>query len=174
MDRQSIVVGGGCFWCIEAVYRRVDGVLEAESGYAGGSTVNPTYREVCSATTGHAEVVRITFDAEAISLMEILDLFWGAHDPTTLNRQGADVGPQYRSIILYSDDGQKRAAEQSRAEAANRFDAPIVTEIVPLQTFYRAEEDHQRYYENNTRQGYCRIVIEPKLRKLGFDSEPRR
>jgi peptide-methionine (S)-S-oxide reductase len=174
MDRQSIVVGGGCFWCIEAVYRRVDGVLDAESGYAGGSTADPSYHEVCSGTTGHAEVVRITFDADTISLAEILDLFWNAHDPTTLNRQGADVGPQYRSIILYGDERQKNAAEESRAAAGSRFPAPIVTEISPLREFYLAEEVHQRYYENNTRQGYCRIVIEPKLRKLGFDSEPRR
>lgn len=174
MSSQSIVLGGGCFWCIEALYRRLEGILKAESGYAGGSTPDPDYRTVCSGSTGHAEVVRVTYDADRISLEEILDFFWKAHDPTTLNRQGADVGTQYRSIILYTDADQKERAERSRDEAATLFRDPIVTEVEPLDRFFPAEDYHQDYYEINPRQGYCRLVIEPKLKKLGFDSAPRR
>ena len=163
-------LGGGCFWCIEAVYERIDGVREVISGYAGGDEADPTYEEVCSGSTGHAEVVQIHFDPEVISYEEILDLFWKAHDPTTVNRQGADVGTQYRSIILYDSEAQGRAAERSKAAAAADFDRPIVTEIVPLTAFYKAETYHQDYYQNNPRAGYCTFVIRPKLQKLGLDS----
>lgn len=173
MKKQSIVVGGGCFWCVEALYRRLEGVTAVESGYAGGTTPDPTYHAVCRGDTGHAEVVRVTFDSDTISLAEILTFFWRAHDPTTRNRQGADVGTQYRSIILYTDEGQKHLAEESRSAAARDFDDPIVTQIEPLETFYPAEDYHRDYYENNRRQGYCRLVIEPKLKKMGMDSEPR-
>jgi peptide-methionine (S)-S-oxide reductase len=162
-------LGGGCFWCIEAVYDRIDGVKAVVSGYAGGEKEDPTYEEVCSGTTGHAEVVQIHFDPKVITYEEILDLFWKAHDPTTLNRQGADVGVQYRSIILYNSEAQERAAERSKAKAASTFDEPIVTEIVPLSRFYPAEKYHQDYYRNNPRAGYCSFVIRPKLQKLGLD-----
>ncbi|MFW5642507.1 MAG: peptide-methionine (S)-S-oxide reductase MsrA [Alkalispirochaeta sp.] len=169
MNKQTIILGGGCFWCVEAVYRRIDGVVELESGYAGGTTEHPTYHQVCTGETGHAEVVRITFDADVITLREIIDFFWKAHDPTTLNRQGADIGTQYRSIILYTSEEQRRVAEESRDEAQRSFADPIVTTIEQAKHFYPAEEYHQKYYEENPRQGYCRAVIEPKLRKLGFD-----
>jgi len=163
-------LGGGCFWCIEAIYERIDGVSSVVSGYAGGDKADPTYEEVCSGTTGHAEVVQIHFDSKIVSYEEILDLFWKAHDPTTLNRQGADVGTQYRSIILYDGEAQGKAAERSKAKAAAAFDEPIVTEIVPLTVFYRAEGYHQDYYRNNPHGGYCSFVIRPKLQKLGLDS----
>jgi peptide-methionine (S)-S-oxide reductase len=162
--------GGGCFWCIEAVYNRIEGVKTVVSGYAGGRKADPTYEEVCSGSTGHAEVVQIHFDPKVISYEEILDLFWKAHDPTTLNRQGADVGSQYRSIILYNGEAQARAAERSKAKAAANFADPIVTEIVPLSDFYRAEKYHQDYYRNNPHAGYCSFVIRPKLQKLGLDA----
>lgn len=170
MNDNSIILGGGCFWCVEAVYRRVPGVTNLESGYAGGTTEQPTYEEVCRGTTGHAEVVRVTFDPGTVSLERILEIFWRAHNPTTLNRQGADVGTQYRSAIYYYTEDQRRAAEQSRDAAAADFLDPIVTEIAPAGAFYPAEEYHRDYYERNPRQGYCRVVIEPKLKKLGFDS----
>ncbi len=172
MNEQSIILGGGCFWCVEAVYRRIPGVISAESGYAGGHVEHPTYQQVCTGQTGHAEVVRVTFDADQVSLDEILETFWKAHDPTTLNRQGADVGPQYRSSIMVSDEEQRAVAERSKAEAQQHFSDPIVTEIVAAGTFYPAEEYHQDFYDTNPRQGYCRMVIEPKLKKLGFDSAP--
>lgn len=170
MNKQTIILGGGCFWCVEALYRRLDGVIAVESGYAGGNTENPTYQEVCTGGTGHAEVVRVTFDAEKISLRKIIDFFWRAHDPTTLNRQGADIGTQYRSIILYTDESQRQTAEESMAAAQGDFSDPIVTTIEPADAFYPAEAYHQRFYEENPRQGYCRVVIEPKLKKLGFGS----
>jgi peptide-methionine (S)-S-oxide reductase len=163
-------LGGGCFWCVEAVYERIDGVRSVVSGYAGGQKANPTYEEVCNGTTGHAEVVQVHFDPEVISYEDILDLFWKAHDPTTLNRQGADVGTQYRSIILYNSEAQAQAAERSKAKAVAYFDDPIVTEIVPLSTFYEAENYHQDYYDNNPYAGYCTFVIKPKLQKLGLES----
>jgi peptide-methionine (S)-S-oxide reductase len=172
MNEQSIILGGGCFWCVEAVYRRLPGVISVESGYAGGHVEQPTYKQVCTGETGHAEVVRVTYDADKISLNEILDVFWKAHDPTTLNRQGADVGPQYRSSIMVGDPQQRATAERSKAEAQPHFSDPIVTEIVEAGTFYPAEDYHQDFYESNSRQGYCRMVIEPKLKKLGFDSAP--
>lgn len=174
MSEETIVLGGGCFWCIEAAYRRLDGVIGAESGYAGGHVEQPTYRQVCTGTTGHAEVVKVTFDSDIISLEDILDFFWRAHDPTTLNRQGADVGPQYRSAIFYNDDRQRAIAEQSKAAAQASFTDPIVTEITPAGTFYPAEDYHRDYYENNPGQGYCRMVIQPKLKKLGVDVAPLR
>jgi peptide-methionine (S)-S-oxide reductase len=168
------VVGGGCFWCTEAVFQRLPGVKSVTSGYAGGQTENPTYEQVCSGTTGHAEVIQIEFDPQKISYETLLEHFWDAHDPTTLNRQGADVGTQYRSIILYKDDGQKAAAEKSKAEAQKKFRNPIVTEIVPLKTFYKAEEYHQDYYDQNPNQGYSRAVIRPKLEKLENKSKEGR
>ncbi len=172
MATQSIILGGGCFWCIEAAYRRLNGVVNAESGYAGGHVEHPSYKQVCTGTTGHAEVVRVTYDTDVISLEDVLEFFWRAHDPTTLNRQGADVGPQYRSIVLCSDERQRASVEKSMAAAQERFSDPIVTEIVPAGAFYPAEDYHRDYYEQNSRQGYCRLVIQPKLEKLGFDSAP--
>jgi len=166
---QVATLGGGCFWCVQAVYERIAGVKSVVAGYAGGSQPNPTYEQVCTGTTGHAEVVQVEFDPQAISYAKILELFWKSHDPTTLNRQGADVGPQYRSIILYTDDAQRRTAEDSRREAARLFQRPIVTEIQPLMAFYRAEDYHQDYYANNPYAGYCSFVIRPKLQKLGLE-----
>jgi peptide-methionine (S)-S-oxide reductase len=168
--RQEVAtLGGGCFWCLEAVYERIEGVHSVVSGYAGGSKANPTYEEVCTGTTGHAEVVQVHFDPQRISYEQILELFWKAHDPTTLNRQGADVGSQYRSIILYQDERQRAAANSSMAEAASRFEDPIVTEIKPLKVFYEAEAYHQGYYDNNRSAGYCRVIIRPKLQKLALE-----
>lgn len=158
--------GGGCFWCMEAVFERLPGVISVTSGFAGGHTENPTYEEVCTGTTGHAEVIQIKFDAAKISYEKLLKVFWEAHDPTTLNRQGADRGTQYRSIILYNDEAQKLAAEQSKAEAQKHFNAPIVTQIVPLKKFYKAEDYHQNYFDHNSNAPYCQIVIAPKLKKL--------
>jgi len=160
--------GGGCFWCVEAVYEKLDGIESAVSGYAGGTNDNPTYEQVSRGTTGHAEVVRIEYDPKVISYNEMLDMFWKSHDPTTLNRQGADVGTQYRSIILYEDEDHRQQAEKSMNRAAKDFSDPIVTEIVPLQVFYPAEKYHQDFYENNPNYGYCRIVIAPKLKKLNL------
>ena len=160
------LVGGGCFWCVEAVYQTVPGILSATSGYAGGKVPNPTYEQVCTGRTGHAEVVQIEFDPAKISYEQVIDLFWKAHDPTTLNRQGADVGTQYRSIILYENEAQKAAAEKSKAAAQAHFKNPIVTEIVPLQVFYPAETYHQDFYDKNPDYPYSRAVIVPKLEKL--------
>lgn len=158
--------GGGCFWCMEAVFERLPGVISVTSGFAGGTTENPTYQEVCTETTGHAEVTEIEFDPAKISYAKLLEVFWQAHDPTTLNRQGADVGTSYRSIILYRNEKQKLIAEKSKLEAQNNFRSPIVTEIVPLKKFYKAEDYHQKYYDNNSSAGYCQFVIAPKLEKL--------
>jgi len=158
--------GGGCFWCLEALFETVDGVRSVTSGYAGGHAVNPTYEQVCAKNTGHAEVIQIEFDPSKISYEKLLDQFWHAHDPTTLNRQGPDSGPQYRSIILHHDDAQKQAAERLKKEAGARFKNPIVTEIVPLGTFYPAEDYHQDYFRKNPDQAYCRVVIQPKLEKF--------
>jgi len=159
-------LGGGCFWCMEAVFERLPGVISVTSGFAGGTTENPTYEQVCTETTGHAEVTEIVFDPDKISYAKLLDVFWQAHDPTTLNRQGADTGTSYRSIILYRDEKQKLTAEKSKLEAQRNFSDPIVTEIVPLKKFYKAEDYHQQFYDNNTDYGYCRVVIAPKLEKL--------
>lgn len=165
-NTQFATLGGGCFWCLEAVFERLEGVKAVVSGYAGGRTPHPTYKQVCSGATGHAEVVQIEFDPGVIRFEQLLELFWQAHDPTTLNRQGADEGTQYRSIILYGDAAQKAAAEASRAAAAAQFKQPIVTEIAPLTVFYPAEEYHQDYYRRNPKYPYCTVVIAPKLQKL--------
>lgn len=164
-------LGAGCFWCIEAVLEQLDGVLEVRSGYMGGHVENPTYEQVCSKTTGHAEVVQVTFDPEKISFKELLVSFWKLHDPTTLNRQGNDVGPQYRSAIFYHSEAQREAAEASKKklEEAGVYPDPIVTEIKPASTFWVAEDYHQDFYRNNKGHGYCRLVIAPKLDKLGLD-----
>ena len=161
-------LGGGCFWCLEAVYDRVEGVDAVTSGYAGGELDNPTYRQVCSGTTGHAEVVQVAYDPEVITYRDLLEIFFTIHDPTTKDRQGADVGPQYRSIILYHDDEQRATAETliEELEADGVFGDPIVTEVEPLDTFYRAEDRHQDYYRDNPGQPYCQAVIAPKVSKL--------
>lgn len=159
-------LGGGCFWCVEAVYERLPGVISVTSGFAGGHTENPTYREVCTGTTGHAEVTQIVFDPQKLSFAQLLDVFWQAHDPTTLNRQGADEGTQYRSIILYHDEKQRLVAEKSKLAAQANFKDPIVTEIVPFKKFYPAEDYHQGYYDANSNAPYCRMIIAPKLNKL--------
>jgi peptide-methionine (S)-S-oxide reductase len=159
-------LGGGCFWCTEALFQMLPGVKSVASGYAGGHTENPTYKQICEGSTGHAEVIQIEFEPQKVSYEKILETFWEAHDPTTLNRQGADVGTQYRSIILYHDPAQKVAAEKSKATAQKNFASPIVTEIVPLKKFYKAEADHQNYYRTNPNQGYCRAVIRPKVEKF--------
>jgi peptide-methionine (S)-S-oxide reductase len=166
---EQATFGAGCFWCVEAVFERLDGVTSVVAGYAGGHTINPTYEEVCSGTTGHAEVAQITFDPSKISYEQLLDVLWQAHDPTTLNRQEADVGTQYRSVIFYHSDRQKTAAEISRKNAQKLFDDPIVTEIQPLTKFYKAENYHQDYFKNNPNAPYCVFVIKPKLRKLKLD-----
>jgi peptide-methionine (S)-S-oxide reductase len=158
--------GGGCFWCLEAVFQRIPGVKSVASGYAGGQTANPSYEQVCMGNTGHAEVIQLEFDPQKISYGKLLEFFWEAHDPTTLNQQGFDVGTQYRSIILYSSDAQKAAAEKSKAAAQKDWKKPIVTEIVPLTKFYKAEEYHQDYYNNNPNKPYCRANIYPKVLKL--------
>ncbi len=163
---ETATLGGGCFWCLEAVYERLPGVLSVTSGYAGGHTVNPTYHEVCGGDTGHAEVTQITFDPAKISYAQLLEVFWQAHDPTTLNRQGNDAGTQYRSIILYHDEKQKLLAEKSKLEAQKDFFKPIVTEIVPLTKFYSAEDYHQGYFDAHGHEPYCQLVIVPKLEKL--------
>jgi len=160
------VLGGGCFWCTEALFQMLPGVKGVVSGYAGGKTENPTYKEICTGETGHAEVIQVEFDSKVVSYEKILDTFWEAHDPTTLNRQGADEGTQYRSIILYSNEAQKAAAEKSKAAAQKNFSKPIVTEITSLTKFYKAEGYHQDYYRNNSSQPYCRAVIQPKVDKF--------
>ncbi len=166
---EQMTVGGGCFWCVEAVFQRIDGVLKVESGYAGGHVPNPTYEQVCSGTTGHAEVVQVTYDPQKISYKTLLEIFFRTHDPTTPNRQGNDVGTQYRSIILYHNPEQQRIAEEVIREtnAAKIWPNPIVTEVVPLTAFYKAEAYHQNYYnQNRTKNPYCIFVIDPKVQKL--------
>lgn len=161
-------VGGGCFWCLEAVFERLGGVERVVSGYAGGELADPTYREVCCGTTGHAEVVQIHFDPGEISYADLLRLFFTIHDPTTADRQGPDVGPQYRSIILYDSEEQRRVAEEVMQEVERRgiWEDPLVTELVPLEAFYPAEAYHQRYFERNAQQPYCQVVIAPKVAKF--------
>ncbi|MFS4468563.1 peptide-methionine (S)-S-oxide reductase MsrA [Maribacter sp. 2210JD10-5] len=170
MDKSNIkvaTVGGGCFWCTEAVFQEVKGIMKVVSGYTGGKAPGrPTYREVCSGLTGHAEVVQITYDASVVTYADILAVFMTTHDPTTLNRQGADTGTQYRSVIYFHDEEQKKVAEIVLSEMASFYDKPIVTELSPLEVFYEAEAYHQDYYKNNTSQGYCQVVINPKLSKL--------
>jgi len=168
---ETAMFGAGCFWCVEAVFERVKGVRSATPGYAGGTVADPTYKQVCTGTTGHAEVVRVEFDPDTVSYRELLDLFWRMHDPTTLNRQGADVGTQYRSAVFTFSEAQKKDAEEMKAALARsgRFKKPIVTQIVPAATFYRAEDYHLDYYRKNPKAGYCRAVIAPKLKKLGME-----
>ena len=163
---EKATFGAGCFWCVEAVFERQEGVTSVVSGYAGGERPNPTYEQVCSGATGHAEVAQITFDPSKVSYEQLLELFWTAHDPTTLNRQGNDVGDQYRSAIFYHDETQKALAEKSKKAAQSHFKDSIVTEISPLTQFYPAENYHQDYYRNNADAPYCRFVIKPKLEKL--------
>jgi peptide-methionine (S)-S-oxide reductase len=167
-QREKATLAGGCFWCLEAVYDQLRGVENVESGYAGGSTISPSYQQVCTGTTGHAEVVQVTFDPEAISFRDLLDIFFTIHDPTTLNRQGADVGTQYRSAIFYHTPQQKAIAEETIAELEREklWSAPIVTQIVPLTDFYPAEEYHRDYFARNPGQGYCQAVIAPKVSKF--------
>ena len=163
---ETATLGGGCFWCTEAVFQMLPGVKSVVSGYAGGTKPNPTYEEVCTGDTGHAEVIQITYDPQQVSYEKILETFWDVHDPTTLNQQGHDSGTQYRSIILYNSEAQKITAEKSKQEAQKNFKNPIVTQIVPLKAFYPAEGYHQDYYRNNPNQGYCRAVIRPKVEKF--------
>jgi peptide-methionine (S)-S-oxide reductase len=167
-DHELATLGGGCFWCLEAVYKELKGVERVVSGYAGGHVDNPTYEQVCGGRTGHAEVVRITYDPEVITFRDLLDVFFTIHDPTTKDRQGADIGPQYRSIILFHSPEQKVEAERAIAAVTEQkiWRAPIVTEIVPLERFYPAEGYHQDYFEQNPRQRYCQIVIAPKVAKF--------
>ena len=165
---EKATFGAGCFWCIEAIFQRLEGVDTVISGYTGGQTQDPTYKEICTGTTGHAEVAQVTYNPEVISFDELLEVFWATHDPTTLNRQGNDVGTQYRSGVFYHDEEQKEKAEfyLKRLTEEKVFDKPIVTEIVPLEKFYVAENYHQNYYNNNKSQGYCSFVISPKVDKL--------
>jgi peptide-methionine (S)-S-oxide reductase len=173
---ENVTFGGGCFWCLEAVFQRLKGVKSVVSGYAGGSVPNPTYEQVCEGNTGHAEVVKISFDPNVLSFDKLMQVFFAAHDPTTLNRQGHDTGTQYRSIILYESDAQKAAAETAKVAAQKDFKDPIVTQIVPLKQFYAAEAHHQNYFNQNAGTNpYCSVVIRPKLQKLlkeGLIAEP--
>ena len=160
------VFGGGCFWCMEAVFEHVPGVVAVVNGYSGGHVANPTYEQVCSHTTGHAEAVQIEFDPSKVTYEHLLEVFWNAHNPTTLNRQGEDEGPQYRSAIFYLNAAQKEAAEKSKTAAQSRYPDPIVTQIEPLAKFWRAEDYHQHYFAQHPNQGYCALVIRPKVTKL--------
>jgi peptide-methionine (S)-S-oxide reductase len=166
--KEVATLGGGCFWCLEAVYEQLRGVDKVESGYAGGTLANPTYRQVCEGDTGHAEVVQVTFDPAVVSYREVLEVFFALHDPTTLNRQGADVGTQYRSVIFYHSPEQRRVAEQVMADltAAKLWDGPFVTQLVPFDKFYPGEDYHQHYYQQNPGQPYCQAVISPKVAKF--------
>lgn len=168
-------LGGGCFWCTEAVFLGIEGVLKVVPGYSGGHVKNPTYRQVTTGTTGHAEVVQVTFNPEVITYREILEIFFTMHDSTSLNRQGADVGTQYRSVIFYHGEAQRETAEDFIAELndSNVFNLPIVTQIEPLKEFYEAEDNHKNYYDRNRQQGYCRVVIMPKLRKVEKEFKER-
>ncbi|WP_019141770.1 peptide-methionine (S)-S-oxide reductase MsrA [Noviherbaspirillum massiliense] len=166
MATETATLGGGCFWCLEAVYQELNGVQQVESGYSGGHVANPTYEQVCEGTTGHAEVVKLTFDPEVVSYREILEIFFTIHDPTTLNRQGNDVGTQYRSVIFYQTPEQQETAKHVIAEMANVWDAPIVTELKPLQEYYKAEDYHQNYFRQHPLQGYCAFIVAPKVAKF--------
>lgn len=165
---QTSTFAGGCFWCTEAVFKRLKGVTSVKSGYSGGSIKNPNYKEVSSGNSGHAEVIQIQFDPQKISFSQLLEVFWTAHDPTTLNRQGNDVGTQYRSVIFYHDDKQKLEAEKSlnEVEKTGKYSGKIVTEILPYQKFYEAEDYHQDFYDSNREYPYCRLIIDPKIQKL--------
>lgn len=165
---EQLTIGGGCFWCVEAVFLDLKGVRKVESGYSGGAVPNPTYQQVCNGDTGHAEVIQITYDPKVISPEQLLQIFFTVHDPTTLNRQGADVGTQYRSVIFYRTPEQKAVAEETikKIQAAGIWDGPIVTELAPFRGFYKAEDHHQNYYNRNTNQQYCQVVIRPKVTKF--------
>ncbi|AMQ56777.1 peptide-methionine (S)-S-oxide reductase MsrA [Algoriphagus sanaruensis] len=168
INQEAIVLGAGCFWCTEAVFQRLNGVEKVISGYAGGIIPNPTYRQICTGTTGHAEVVAVFYNPQLISLAEILEVFWATHDPTTVNRQGADVGPQYRSSIFYFSEDQADLARKLKLELNQKavFDSPVVTEITPFSNFYEAEDYHQNYFNENGMQPYCQFVVRPKVDKL--------
>lgn len=167
-NKPMITFGAGCFWCTEAVFLGVKGVEKVVSGYSGGKIKNPAYREICTGTTGHAEVTQITYNPEVVSYPTLLEIFWNTHDPTTLNQQGADVGTQYRSVIFYNNEEERKIAEEykDQLDKSGKFKAPIVTEISPLINFYPAEEDHQNYYALNPTQGYCQFVVRPKVEKF--------
>lgn len=177
MAKQEATLGGGCFWCTEAIFSRLNGVIEIHPGYAGGHIKNPAYREVCNGNTGHIEVSRITFDDEKLSYKELLEVFWFMHDPTSVDRQGNDIGEQYKSIIFFHNEEQKKIAEEykNRLNESKIYNKPIVTEIRPLTTFYFAEEDHKAYFDNNPEQSYCNFVIRPKVEKFEavFESKLR-
>jgi peptide-methionine (S)-S-oxide reductase len=175
VNEETAVLGGGCFWCLEAVFDRLAGVKSVASGYMGGSVDNPSYRQVCSGTTGHVEVVRITFEPKQLSYRELLEVFFTIHDPTTLNRQGNDIGTQYRSVIFYTSEDQRRTAEQviSELNAARVWPNPIVTTVEPAQKFFVAEDYHQQYYANNSSQPYCQFVVAPKLEKFQKKFAPK-
>jgi peptide-methionine (S)-S-oxide reductase len=168
MKREVVTLGGGCFWCLEAVYRDLGGVLSVESGYMGGHVANPSYRDVCTGRTGHAEVTQVAFDADVLSFRELLEVFFSIHDPTTRDRQGSDVGTQYRSVIFYHDDAQRTGADDfiRELEKTGRFAASIVTQVEPAGEFYKAEDYHQEYFLNNPNQPYCQMVVAPKVRKF--------
>jgi len=165
-NTEIATLGGGCFWCVEAIYQDLNGVLKVESGYSGGHIDNPTYKEVCSGLTGHAEVIQVTFDPAIVSFQDVLRVFFTVHDPTTLNRQGNDSGTQYRSVIYYHSEAQKKVAEAAIIEAKEAWDDPIVTEVSPFEKFYKAEDYHQNYYKDNPNQGYCSFIIAPKVKKF--------
>lgn len=164
----TAIFGAGCFWCVEAIFQQLDGVEKVASGYSGGARANPSYDQVCSGATGHAEVIQVIYDPAKISFVDLLEIFWGVHDPTTLNRQGADVGTQYRSVIFYTSEEQRKLAEEykSKLNSSGAFPQPVVTEISPLKTFYVAENYHQNYFNENGNQPYCSLVIKPKLDKF--------
>ena len=168
IEMDIVVLGAGCFWCIEAVFLSLKGVESVESGYSGGQLINPTYKDICTGRTGHAEVARVVFNPSLISFAELLEVFWKTHDPTTLNRQGNDVGTQYRSVVFYLNEKQRKEAiyYKNRLQNSGAWDDPIITEISPLDVFYKAENYHQNYYEMNKNQSYCRYVIQPKLDKF--------
>ncbi len=167
-SKEVVTLGGGCFWCTEAIFNELRGVEKVESGYSGGTVENPSYEDVCTGKTGHAEVIQITFDPTAMSYADLLRVFFTLHDPTTLNRQGADVGTQYRSVILYHNDEQRAVAEMviKETNASGAWKKPVVTQLVPFKAFYKAEDYHQQYFERNPRAGYCQVVIVPKIAKL--------
>ena len=174
-SHDAATLGGGCFWCLEAVFEQLRGVKHVVSGYSGGDVPNPSYKQVCRGNTGHAEVVQVTFDPDVITYRQLLEVFFDIHDPTTPNRQGGDVGPQYRSVIFYHNEMQKRTAEEVMEELTEkgRWDEPIVTEVVPLEAFYEAEDYHQAYFRENSTQPYCRAVISPKVAKFQKTYAPR-
>jgi len=167
-ELDTAVFGAGCFWCVEAIFLQLNGVQEVVSGYSGGARENPSYDQVCSGATGHAEVIQVIYDPAKLTFVELLEVFWGVHDPTTLNRQGADVGTQYRSVIFYTNDNQKKLAEEykTKLNVSGAFPQPVVTEISPLKAFYKAENYHQNYFNENGSQPYCSLVIKPKLEKF--------